>query len=261
MNRRVGPGARAVAASRPLALAWLSLLLSPLLLAAADYTLDWDVVSAGGGTSGDGTYLVSDTIGQPSVGVSSAGFYLLEDGFWPGMNGTAPNFAVTPLLAQRARGLPWMVAVSDLLTNALDPNTGSLLAVTAVGAPRVSGASVSLAGGFIFYSPAATGGNLDDSFAYTVTDTGGATGQGTITLSVPAVSGARAAIGNVVSSGAIQLQFDGIPGFSYAIQRASPNPGGPWATLATVTADLYGRFFYDDASPPAGAVFYRAVSP
>ena len=258
-HRAIGTPVSAGRAS--LILASIILLLSPLLLGAATYTLDWDVVSAGGGTSGNATYLLSDTVGQTAVSVCSAGPYLLEDGFWPGMNATAFGLVVTSLSSQRARGMPWTIAISDLLTNALLPNRGSLLAVTAVGSPQVSGASASVAGGFIFYSPAPTNGDIDDSFTYTVTHTGGASGQGTINLTVPAVSGVRAAIGNVTSDGAIHLQFDGIPGFSYAVQRASPNPRGPWATLATITADLYGRFFYDDTAPPPGRAFYRAISP
>jgi hypothetical protein len=243
------------------ALLSLLLLLSPLLGTAATCTLDWDVVSAGGGTSGNATYLLSDTVGQTAVSVCSAGPYLLQDGFWPGMNATVFGFVVTSLSSQRVRGIPWLIAISDLLTNSLNPNACPPLGVTAVGSPQVSGASASIASGFIFYSPAPTDGDIDDSFTYTVTDACGANGQGTINLTVPAVSGARAAIRSFPSGRTIQLQFDGVPGFSYAVQRASPDPGGPWVTLATVTADQYGRFFYDDTSPPPGAAFYRAISP
>ena len=114
---------------------------------------------------------------------------------------------------------------------------------------------------WIIALPAPTGGNADDSFAGTITNASGANGQETIMLTVPAVPSPRAAAVNLASSGTIHFQFDGIPGLSYAVQRASPAPAGPWITLAIVTADTYGRFFYDDPSPPPRAAFYRAISP
>jgi hypothetical protein len=80
--RQIGKSALLTAARRGFAVLWL---LSPVLVGAADYTLDWDVVATGGGASGDGKYLLGDTAGQPVVGVSAGGNYVLEDGFWPGM--------------------------------------------------------------------------------------------------------------------------------------------------------------------------------
>ena len=196
------------------------LLLSPLLLRAATDTLDWDVVSAGGGTSANATCQVSDTVGQTASGVSSAGPCVLENGFWPGINATVAILPLAPPFSARVRGIPWIIAM-----------------------------------------PAPTGCQAGDSLASTVTNASGANGQGMIVLTVPAVPSPRAAAVHIASSGTIQLQFDGIPGLSYAVQRASPAPAGPWITLAIVTADTYGRFFYDDPSPPPRAAFYRAISP
>ena len=48
-----------------------------------DFSIDWFVVGGGGGTSGNGTYAVSGTIGQPATGGSlSGGAYTVTGGFW-----------------------------------------------------------------------------------------------------------------------------------------------------------------------------------
>ena len=62
----------------------------PLLLAAfcasttwaADYSIDWFTIDGGGGTSTNGQYSLSGTIGQPDAGVMSGGNFTLQGGFW-----------------------------------------------------------------------------------------------------------------------------------------------------------------------------------
>jgi len=47
------------------------------------YSVDWHKVSGGGGTSTNGTYSVSGTIGQPDASVAmSGGGYSVTGGFW-----------------------------------------------------------------------------------------------------------------------------------------------------------------------------------
>ena len=58
-------------------------LLSPALLIAQQYTVDWYKISDGGGTSTGGVYSVSGTIGQPDAsGAMSGGQYSVTGGFW-----------------------------------------------------------------------------------------------------------------------------------------------------------------------------------
>jgi len=60
-----------------------ALLLTPVLLFAQQYSIDWYKVAGGGGTSTGGTYQVSGTIGQPDAGAAmSGGSYSLTGGFW-----------------------------------------------------------------------------------------------------------------------------------------------------------------------------------
>jgi hypothetical protein len=51
--------------------------------AAQTYSVDWDTIDGGGGTSDGGPYSVTGTIGQPDAGgPMSGGNYSLTGGFW-----------------------------------------------------------------------------------------------------------------------------------------------------------------------------------
>jgi hypothetical protein len=58
-------------------------LLMPVLASGQPYSIDWFKVSDGGGTSANGQYAVSGTIGQHDAGgPMSGGSYALTGGFW-----------------------------------------------------------------------------------------------------------------------------------------------------------------------------------
>ncbi len=61
----------------------LALLCAPLAAGAQSYAIDWYKVAGGGGTSTNGPYSVSGTIGQHDAGgPMTAGNYSLTGGFW-----------------------------------------------------------------------------------------------------------------------------------------------------------------------------------
>ena len=49
---------------------------------AGDFSLDWDVIAAGGGSSSGGRFLVEDTLGQPQTESMSGGAVFVAAGFW-----------------------------------------------------------------------------------------------------------------------------------------------------------------------------------
>ena len=49
---------------------------------AQNYSIDWQTIDGGGGTSTGGVYSVSGTIGQPDAGTMSGGSFTLSGGFW-----------------------------------------------------------------------------------------------------------------------------------------------------------------------------------
>jgi hypothetical protein len=58
-------------------------LLTPMLASAQPYSIDWYKVSGGGGTSSNGQYVVSGTIGQHDAGgPMTNGNFSLTGGFW-----------------------------------------------------------------------------------------------------------------------------------------------------------------------------------
>ena len=58
-------------------------LLIPTVSFAQSYSIDWYKISGGGGTSSNGQYIVSGTIGQPDAsGAMSGGQYSVTGGFW-----------------------------------------------------------------------------------------------------------------------------------------------------------------------------------
>src|SRR5215471_11484076 len=52
------------------------------IAASAQYSIDWFTVDGGGGTSTNGQFAVSGTIGQPDAGAMSGGNFSLTGGFW-----------------------------------------------------------------------------------------------------------------------------------------------------------------------------------
>ena len=49
---------------------------------AGDFSLDWDVIAAGGGSSSGGRFAVEDTLGQPQTESMSGGAVFVAAGFW-----------------------------------------------------------------------------------------------------------------------------------------------------------------------------------
>jgi hypothetical protein len=75
------------------------LLLTPALMSAQQYSINWYKISGGGGTSTNSTYQVTGTIGQPDAGgTMSGGNYSLTGGFlaiYAVQTAGLPNLTVT----------------------------------------------------------------------------------------------------------------------------------------------------------------------
>jgi hypothetical protein len=80
----------------PCAIATLLLALALSAAQAQTYSIDWFTVDGGGGTTSDGTYEVSGSIGQPDAGLIVVGDYALEGGFWSDVE------------AVQEPGVPWL---------------------------------------------------------------------------------------------------------------------------------------------------------
>ncbi|MCL5096483.1 MAG: hypothetical protein M1608_02905 [Candidatus Omnitrophica bacterium] len=106
------------------------------------------------------------------------------------------------------------------------------------------------------------GGNVTDSFSYTVTD-GTATATATVVISIqPDPAGTNC---NLVAYRLVDckptMTFAGVPSYSYVVQRTQDLPGAPvWTDLTTTNAPANGLFQFTDPNPPGGNLYYRAIN-
>lgn len=160
-----------------------------------------------------------------------------------------------------APGLTWKISIADLLTNLTTDADADARVLHAIGA--ASHGTVSTNASFIFYTPTDT---ASDSFTYTVRDLRSyrvgdtfRTAQGTISITKAAAGGLARSI--TASGGAVTIQFFGIPGRSYDLQRAD-SVDGPFATLeaaGTQTASAATGAFQFSDTPGTGTFFYRSI--
>ena len=97
---------------------------------------------------------------------------------------------------------------------------------------------------------------VNDEFNYTVSDGFGGTGTGTVRVVVsPFLAGQNASVS--VGTGAATVDFAGIPGYTYGVQRSTDLVN--WTMLLTTNAPADGAFEVTDPAPPQPTAFYRLV--
>ena len=227
-------------------------------------SMEWYTVDGGGGRSTAGSWELSGTIGQPDAGTLSGGETVMLGGFWSGLPGNRAPVA-GPTLFTRMANTPLTILISDLLTNATDPD-GDVLSLLSVGPASTNGAAITSDSTSVYYVPALPDANLDDGFEYTVTDPHGATATGLVLISVlpppvippPTVTGIAS-----LADGSVQLNLLGVSNQLYCVQAATNmTPPVYWETLSTNSADSSGLLQYSDSGATNyPARFYRFCVP
>ena len=195
------------------------------------------------------TLNVSDSGGLASTSTGGAGVSLT-------IGNVGPVAGTDTLM--RARNVALRIPMSSL-TSVSDANHDSL---SFVGASTLSsaGASVYFNSRYLLYN-VPPGGNVSDSFTYTVSD-GTLTATGTVNITVqPDSSGQGYNIIGASSAGGVNtITFAGIPGRTYVIQRATTLSSPDWSDVGTIVAPSGGLFQYTDGPVPAppSPAFYRA---
>ena len=151
----------------------------------------------------------------------------------------------------------WKIAIGDLLANVADPDNDSLT-VSQVGTSS-NGIALVLMSGYLQYYNANI---VDDRFTCVVSDGYGGLGQVTISLlgsakDLPAGGLVGQHITLDVQSEKVLLQFAGVGGYRYQVQRSVDLT--TWDTLWTTNAPAAGLFQYQDSSPPQPAGYYRLL--
>jgi hypothetical protein len=172
-----------------------------------------------------------------------------------------------PTFADYAISTPFQTAATvplrKLLAKTSDPD-GDTFTVTVAGPASANGGTVALLPDSIRYTPANNFSGTD-AFPVTITDAGGTSVAGTVTVTVGQAPNAGGVGVNpptltTLPDGKMAIAFYGIPGRSYIVQRSVSGLDN-WVTLATISADASGKVSYTDESPPAGSAFYRLGLP
>ncbi len=151
------------------------------------------------------------------------------------------------------------VAVTDLLANDWDPD-GDEVVFDSIAGTTAEGGTLSLADGWIFYTPPA-GFLNNDSFTYRVRDRYGAWAMGEVAIDTAVKSDpSQNLLVTAVSNGTYRIVFSGVPWRTYTIQSTESLESPQWLFLGTVTADSMGQFEYYDTLPEGSpSRYYRSV--
>ncbi len=213
------------------------------------------VFAAGGGVSEASMYNLTDTVGQPAVGIAGSASYALAAGFWPDY-GTPPVAAAMALGVRTGQtaGLP----VIKLLLRSSDPN-GETLRLAAVGGTSINGGIVAQVGDIIEYTPP-DGFTGTDTFTYVIADTGGDTAWGTVTATV-SDGGSGDTFNHLaveVLGGEVHLTFLGIHDSHYALERTCDlTPPVKWVPQFTNVAAANGYLIFTNTPMPGTNNFWR----
>jgi hypothetical protein len=133
----------------------------------------------------------------------------------------------------------------------------------AVNALSANNVAITTNNGWVFYTPPA-GMTNNDSFTFTVSDSLGGTGSGTVNIVVQETSqGENLSIQNL-GGGSYQITGSGIPGDTYRVQYSDSLAPANWQFLTgiSLTADAGGNFsFTDNSGDNSPTRFYRTVYP
>jgi hypothetical protein len=183
-----------------------------------------------------------------------------------GGNPATCSFTVTVLLNQApvagnvALGTLQNHACSVLITKLLHDDTdadGDPLTITAVSSTSTNGGTVTLSSTNVVYTPATNFAGAD-LFTYTVSDSRGAVGTGSVLVQVLATSSSPNLIGGIsITQAGTQMSFALIPGMSYTVERSTD--GITWTPLQTVTGPANGILVFLDSSSQSGTVYYRTT--
>ena len=228
-----------------------------------NFRIDGSVLGAGTLSGGVATFITNNlALGSHTVAAEYAG----NLNFVGTTNSLAQNQVInTPPVAgndtiERNAALTVKVRLATLLANDSDAD-GDALTPT-VSTSSANGATISVRGGWVFYTPAAGFTNAD-SFTYTITDGRGGSATGTVTVAIQVDNNQSQNLTiTALSDGSYRIDGNGIPGYTYRLQFSDTAAPFNWQDISggSVTADGTGKFQYTDTSA-ATTRFYRSVYP
>jgi hypothetical protein len=131
---------------------------------------------------------------------------------------------------------------------------GSTLSVTSAGPSSGQGGTVSKDSNYIYYLPP-SGTPATDTIPYTVGDANGCSTAATLDVNFVTSAGYAQSIS--YSGGAVTINFAGIPGYQYEVERSSDSSFTSPEVVLTTNAPDAGLFIYTDSDPPQSTAYYR----
>ena len=158
-----------------------------------------------------------------------------------------------------AQDTPITIVIGKLEASAPDPE-GTESSVVSADPVSDQGGLIELNSTSIQYTPA-SGYTGADSFQIQINNgIYSIIGLVTVTVTPGSTGNGDALLGTTVSGNDVNLQFAGIPGRRYLLQRStSLTPPVQWTTLATIPANESGFVTYTDHNPPSPS-FWRTIS-
>jgi subtilisin-like proprotein convertase family protein len=226
-----------------------------------NFRIDGSILGSGTLAGGVATF----TTNNLAHGVHTVAAEYAGDGNFIGTtNALAQNQIInTPPVAgnvtiTRNPALSVKVQLATLLANASDAD-GDTLSIS-VSSLSASNATITVSGGWVFYTPPAGFTNAD-SFTYTVTDGYGGSATGTVTVAVPVDNSQSQNLTiTALGGGSYLINGSGIPGYTYHLQYSDTMGPFNWQTIESVTANSIGAFQYTDTTG-SPMRFYRTVYP
>lgn len=169
-----------------------------------------------------------------------------------------PNHApvASPLFLDRAWATIMRIPIAFLLTNSTTDPDGDPTALSGLGA-STNGTPITTNSSFILFAPT---NNILESFYYTIHDVRSYRPDDTvrtttnwITITVTNSIGASIPVSS--SGGAVTLNFAGVPGYTYEVQRSTNLLS--WAIMLITNAPPHGLWIYTDTNPPQPSAYYR----
>ncbi len=228
-----------------------------------NFRIDGSIAGSGPLSGGVATFATS-TLAHGSHTVSAE--YAGDVNFTGTTNALAVDQVInTPPVAgddtiYRNPALSTKVRLSTLLASDSDAD-GDTLNIT-VSSVSASNATITVSGGWVFYTPPAGFTNAD-SFTYTVNDGYGGSATGTVTVALQADNNpSQNLVITSLGNNMYQIDGNGIPGYTYRLQSSDTSSPFTWQDLAggSLTADSTGKFQYIDTTTEPMR-FYRTVYP
>jgi ubiquitin len=227
----------------------------------SQYTVDWDVVSPGGGASGAGTWLLDDTVGQPLAGASSGGAYRLEDGFWPGLTDESPPTAATLAGFRPVRGsdgavrVRWRTLVEAGTLGFYLERAGANGRWTRVTPQIIPAAGLDLQPHAYAFLDASPGVLTATKYRLLEVDL-----AGRIRVLAEAVVFPAVELRLEAGAAGLVVELRGQPGGTLAVETTDRIARGPWTELTRLSLDESGKATHALAANASRVTaFYRAV--